>query len=182
MSLCLLSLQFRLSSISVVLDFNASLNDVAPVSPMLLPIVVTRKEKEWFAGKCLLCVFFCLHHKDRVSRVLCLTSMPHSMMLLLCLLSCLLLMWWEKKKKGELLMDVFCVSSFFCNYQSDRVWWVSCLTSMPHSMMLLLFLQSHCLFMQKERKRVNCWWMSFVCLLSFVFTTQVEFSECCIWP
>ena len=44
---------------SVVFDFNASLNDVAPVSPMLLSVYVMRKEK------------------------------------------------------SELLMDVFCVSSFF---------------------------------------------------------------------
>ena len=36
----LLSLPHRLSSVSVVFDFNASLNDVAPVSPMLLPVIV----------------------------------------------------------------------------------------------------------------------------------------------
>ena len=36
----------RLSSVSVVFDFNDSLNDVAPVSPMLLSVVVKRKEKE----------------------------------------------------------------------------------------------------------------------------------------
>ena len=35
--LFLLSSPWRLSSMSVVFDFNASLNDVAPVSPMLLP-------------------------------------------------------------------------------------------------------------------------------------------------
>ena len=29
----------------VVFDFNASLNDVAPVSPILLTVVVKRKEK-----------------------------------------------------------------------------------------------------------------------------------------
>ena len=29
-------------------------------------------------------------------------------------------------------------------------------------------------------RRVNCLWMSFVCLPSFVFTTQIEFSECCV--
>ena len=34
--LFLLSSLFRLSFVSVVFDFNASLNDVAPVSPMLL--------------------------------------------------------------------------------------------------------------------------------------------------
>ena len=52
---------------SVVFDFNASLNDVAPPSPMSLPVGEKRKEK------------------------------------------------------SDLLMDVFCVSSFFSLHQSDRV-------------------------------------------------------------
>ena len=56
---------FRLSFVSVVFDFNDSLNDVAPVSPILLPVDVMRMEK------------------------------------------------------SELLMDVFCVSSFFCLHNSD---------------------------------------------------------------
>ena len=60
----LLSSQLRLSSVSIVFDFNASLNDVAPVSPMLLPVDVMRMEK------------------------------------------------------SELLMDVFCVSSFFSLHPS----------------------------------------------------------------
>ena len=34
------------SSVSVVFDFSASLNDVAPVSSILLPVDVKRKEKE----------------------------------------------------------------------------------------------------------------------------------------
>ena len=62
MSLCvffLLSSQLRLSSVSVVFDFNDSHNDVAPLSLMLFPV-------------------------------------------------------YEKRKKSELLMDVFCVPSFFC--------------------------------------------------------------------
>ena len=48
MSLCvffLLSSQLRLSSVSVVFDFSDSLNDVAPVSPMLLPVDMKRKER-----------------------------------------------------------------------------------------------------------------------------------------
>ena len=52
---------------SVVFDFNDSLNDVAPVSPMLLSVDVMRTGK------------------------------------------------------SELLMDVFCVSSFFCLHISDQV-------------------------------------------------------------
>ena len=63
----LLSSQLRLSSVSVVFDFNDSLNDVAPVSPILLSVDENRNEK------------------------------------------------------SDLLMDVFCVSSFFCVNHSDRV-------------------------------------------------------------
>ena len=33
---------------------------------------------------------------------------------------------------------------------------------------------------RKSKDRGICCWMSFVCLLSFVFTTQTEFSECCV--
>ena len=67
--MCLLSLSshLRLSFVSVVFDFNASLNDVAPLSPILLPVYVMRKEK------------------------------------------------------SELLIDAFCVFSFFCLYDSERV-------------------------------------------------------------
>ena len=40
-----LSSLLRLSFMSVLFDFNASLNDVAPVSPMLFPVDVMRDEK-----------------------------------------------------------------------------------------------------------------------------------------
>ena len=36
---------FRLSSVSVVFDFNASLNDFAPVSPILLSFDLLEMEK-----------------------------------------------------------------------------------------------------------------------------------------
>ncbi len=61
----LLSPLLRLSFLSVVFDFIASLNDVAPLSPMLLTVDAKRMEK------------------------------------------------------SGLLMDVFCVSSFFCFHISD---------------------------------------------------------------
>ena len=64
-SVCLLSSQPRFSAVSVVFDFNDSLNDVAPVSPILFSVDVKRKER------------------------------------------------------NDLLMDVFCVSSFFCLHLSD---------------------------------------------------------------
>ena len=42
---CLLSSPLRSSSMSVVFDFNASLNDAAPVSLMLLSVDVMRDGK-----------------------------------------------------------------------------------------------------------------------------------------
>ena len=42
--LSFLSSQLRLSSVSVVFDFNNSLNDVAPVSPIQFPVDMKIKE------------------------------------------------------------------------------------------------------------------------------------------
>ena len=67
-----------------------------------------------------------------------------------------------------------------CFHPKDRILWVLCLISMIHSMMLLLFLQCCYLLIWRENEKSDCWWLSFVCLLSFVFTTQTEFSECCV--
>ena len=57
----LLSSPIILSSVSVVFDFNDSLNDVAPVFPMLLSVDEKRNEKSD-----IFCVssFFYLHPSD----------------------------------------------------------------------------------------------------------------------
>ena len=91
--LFLLSSPLRSSSMSVVFDFNDSLNDDAPLYPIPFPVGVNRKKK----SELLMDVFcvsslFCLHHPDRALLVLCLISMLHSMMLLLCILCCWLCM------------------------------------------------------------------------------------------
>ena len=58
----------KLSFMSVVLDFNASLNDVAPVSPILLPVDMKRKEKsDLLMDVFYVSSFFCLYNSDRVS-------------------------------------------------------------------------------------------------------------------
>ena len=54
----LLSSQLILSSVSVVFDFNDSLNDVAPISPILFPVYAMRKK--WIVDECLSCIFFLL--------------------------------------------------------------------------------------------------------------------------
>ena len=43
---------------SVVFDFNVSLNDAAPASPILLSVDLMRMEKEWIVDGCHLCVCF----------------------------------------------------------------------------------------------------------------------------
>ena len=62
--LFLLSLPLRLSSVSVVFDFNASLSDDAPVSLILLPVVLMRIEKCRLLMDTMWCCFFCLHFPD----------------------------------------------------------------------------------------------------------------------
>ena len=89
--------------------------------------------------------------------------------------------WCEEKWKKWIVDGCLFVSSFFCLHNSNWVEWVLCLISMIHSMMLFLCLQYCWLLRQREMKRVNCRWMTFVCLLTFIFTTKIEFSECCVW-
>ena len=57
--LFLLCSHHRLSSVSVVFDFNASLNDVAPFSPILLPVDLMRMEKSGLLMD-VICVLFLL--------------------------------------------------------------------------------------------------------------------------
>ena len=61
--LCSLSI---LSLTSVVFDFNASLNDVAPVSPMLFPVDLMRMEKSGLLVDTI-CVLFLLSSLHRWS-------------------------------------------------------------------------------------------------------------------
>ena len=61
----LLSSPLRLSSVSVVFDFNSSLNDAAPLSSMLLSVGIFSKEKsELLMDVICESSFFCLHTLD----------------------------------------------------------------------------------------------------------------------
>ena len=122
----LLSPQSSLSFVSVVFDFNALLNDAAPMPLILLSVDVKGKEKSELLID-ILCVLFLL-------------SLPHR------------------------FSSVSAVFDF-----SD-----SLNDTAPVSPILFTVV------VKIKRKRVICWWMSFVCLLSFVFTTQIEYSECCV--
>ena len=63
----LLSSQPRLSIVSDVFDFSDSLNDVAPVSPIMFPVDVNRKEKSGLLmDDICMSSFYGIHHSDRV--------------------------------------------------------------------------------------------------------------------
>ena len=53
----------RLSFVSVVFDFNDSLNDSAPVYPIMLPVDVMRMENSELLMD-VFCFLFCIHHPD----------------------------------------------------------------------------------------------------------------------
>ena len=51
---------------SVVFDFNDSLNDVAPMSPILFPVDVMRKENSELLMFVFLCLLLYIHSPGRV--------------------------------------------------------------------------------------------------------------------
>ena len=59
----------RLSSVSVVFDFNDSLNDVAPVSPILFSVDMKRNEKSELLMDVICVSFFLLSSQFRLSSV-----------------------------------------------------------------------------------------------------------------
>ena len=89
--LFLLYLQHRLSSVSVVFDFNASLIDVALAYPILLSVGLIKKGKGLLFMSDICEVFVCINIANGVKRVQCLISVHHPVMLLLFLQSCSLL-------------------------------------------------------------------------------------------
>ena len=70
-AICVLFLLFsppRSSFVSVMFDFNASLNDVAPVSPMLFTVYLMKMEKSGLLMD-VICVLFLLSSPLRSSSV-----------------------------------------------------------------------------------------------------------------
>ena len=62
--LFLLSLHCKLSSVSVVFDFKASLNDVAPLSPILFPVNLIRMEKSGLLMDSICVLFLSVNSRD----------------------------------------------------------------------------------------------------------------------
>ena len=98
---CLLSLssQLRSNSVNVVFDFNASLNDVAPASLILLSVNMKRKEKSELLMD-VFCVFFLLSSQLRSRSVSVVFDFSESLNDS-ALVSLILLTVDEKRKEKE---------------------------------------------------------------------------------
>ena len=97
---------------SVVFDFNASLNDAAPVSPMLLSVDVNQKEKSELLMDVSCVSFFLLSSRFRLSLVSVVFDFNDSLNDVAPLSPMSLTVDVLRKEKSELLMDFFCVSLF----------------------------------------------------------------------
>ena len=122
----------RLRRVSVVFDFSPSLNDVAPVSPMLLPVVVNSKGKIvncWWTSFVRLLLSLLLRSSavsvvfdfnDSLNNVAPLSPMSMSVDSL----------WWQK--------GVIVCLSLLCCHRADKALWLLCLTSILHWMQWIL--------------------------------------------
>ena len=116
----LLSSLHKLSAVSVVFDFNVSLNDVAPVFPILLPVNVRRNERSELLMDVFCVSSFLLFSLPRSSFVSVVFDFSASLNDVAPVSPMLLPVDATRKGKSELLMDVFCVSSFFCFHHTNR--------------------------------------------------------------
>ena len=116
----LLSKLCRSSFISALFVFNASLNEVAPVPPMLLAVDMKRMEKSELLMD-VFCVSFFLSLQFRLSSVSVVFDINDSLNDIAPVSSISLPVDAMRKEKSELLTNAFCVSSFFCIHSPDRV-------------------------------------------------------------
>ena len=116
--LFLLCSPLRLSFVSVVFDFNASLNDVAPVSPMLLSIYLMRMENSVLLVDGI-CVLFLLSSQLRSSFVSVVFDFNASLIDVIPLSPMLLSIYLMKMEKMRLLTDSSNVYSFVLTSQIE---------------------------------------------------------------
>ena len=114
----LLYSRLKLSSVSDMFDFNDSLNDVAPVSPISFPVDEKRKEKSELLMD-FFCVLFLLSSPLRLSSASVVFDFNASLNDDAPVSLIQFPVVEKRKEKSELLMDVFCVSSFFCLHHLD---------------------------------------------------------------
>ena len=179
---CLLSLTLlsRLSSVSVVFDFNDSLNDVVPVSPIPLPID-EEKWKEWIVDECLLCVFFLLPSHLRFRTVSVVFVLSDSLNDIVPV-SPMSLPVYVMINEEEWIVDGCILCVFFLLPSRVRSSAVIVVFDFNDSLSDVVPVSPMSLPIDVKRNEEE--WIvdgCLLCLLPFAFTTQIECSDCCVW-
>ena len=98
---------------SVVFDFNALLSDVVPVS-LILHSIVTKRIELMFV--CKYYNGFCMLYSPLRSSLVSVVFDFNETLSAIAPMSSIVLSVVKRKEKSDFLMDVFCVSSFFCTH------------------------------------------------------------------
>ena len=184
-----------MSWVSVVFDFNDSLNDVAPMSPMLLSVSVKRKKKRvncWLMSFCMSSFVFTIQIEFCECCVWfqCFTQWCYS-----CVFN-LVVCWWEEKEK-ERIPDGWLLCVFFCLYDLGQLLWVYGLISMLRSTTLIPYHQCCYLLVRwhsKTTRQTLEWTKTGGSLFFFILdlpnwaldmkqcSSQVQHAQSCILP
>ena len=176
---CFLCVFFLLPSlhisrfVSVAFEFNASPKYVAPRYPIPFSVEEKRKEKEYIVDGCLLCVSsFLLSLPHRWSSV----SAPEFSESLNDVIPASprpLSIYVKRNEKSELLMDVFCVSSFFLS-SPLRSSFVSVVFDFNPSLNAVAPVSPIPLPVDVDRKEKSELLMNVFCVSSFFLSSQLR--------
>ena len=170
----------RSSTVSVVFDFNASLNDVVPASPILFPVVENIKERSYLLMDIFLCAFFLSspHTPSAMSVVFDFNDSLNDAAPVSPMLSSV---DKTKNEKNELLMDGCLCGVFFLLSSLTNSSKVSVVFDFNDSLNDVAPACSMMLSVNMKRNETNDLLMYvFLCLLSFVSTAQMKCSKCCV--
>ena len=165
---CCFCSQIRLSSVSVVFDFNASLNDVAPVSPILLTVDLMRMEKSGLSMD-VICVLFLLCSQNRSSFMSVVFDFNASLNSFVPVSPILFTVDLLRMEKSELLVDVICVLFVLCSRLRLSSVSVVFVFSASLNDVAPVYPMSFSVYLMRKEK--SCLFDGFhLCIVSFVFT------------
>ena len=165
----------KLSFISVVFDFNASLNDVAPLSPILLSVYLMRMKKvnQWWTS--FMCCFSPIK-SSLVSVVLIFNASLNDV----APVSPMKLTVKNMNFSSEELMCVILNDEFFYVDNSLQMFWVWCLFSVLHWVMLLQDLSTYLLLVVMSVKKKSELLFCVIGVSVSSRTFQIKICECCV--
>ena len=162
---------FRKRTVSVVFDFSASLNDVAPVSPIQLSVDLMRMGKSELSMNAI-CMLFLLSSLHILSFVSVLFVFNASLNNIAPLSLMLFPVDFMRIRKNGLLVITICVLSLLSSQLiSSSVSVVFVFNASPNDVVLVSLMLFPVDLMRIEMNEMTA---DAICVVSFVLTTQIE--------